>query len=564
MPTVVDELVVKLGLDPKDFVSGQKKATDALRKTKEAAKEGSKEVSEGAGDMLKAFGGLQGKLLGIAALFTGGLGLTEFSKKMAAATTQTTYLARQVGVSAQALETWEGAGAKVGATAGEIAGSIANMNKQLLAGQLHGVTGIQKFFRAMNVNPYDRNGKRREMTDVLMDMSRWGKTQKPEMAAQIFSEMGNSPGMINLLLQGPEKLKAALDENKKAALPDGDRKKFEDLNTSFHQLTLDTERLARSIEIHLLPTIQKTINFLDRLAKFLTPASPEKVKEFTDKKLPEMGGSKSIFGRIKDWWNGSSTTGDSSKSETGSSAVTATTSAAPPRPSAGGNDVAPTMARARAAAAKGYMIDQLRREGVPEGNVEAAASMLAGQAIAESNLRPNLIHDGGTGYGIYGARLDRRSRMLAWLKENGYAANSLEGQSRYMAREAMNDPRFRASRAALVAATRDNMASGTRILTRNFEAPAVDNSPYRLGAALGVLGIPADVWARGSTAIIPHPGLMALQGAGNVSHNNTTSTTSVQNLNVYSPTNDPYGHAADIAASLQRTSAMNQANQGPN
>jgi len=218
------------------------------------------------------------------------------------------------------------------------------------------------------------------------------------------------------------------------------------------------------------------------------------------------------------------------------------------------------------------MMDQLRREGVPEANVESAASMLAGQAIAESNLNPNLTHDGGTGYGIYGARLGRRARMFEWLKKNGYAMNSLEGQSRYMATEAMNDPTYRASRNALMTATPGTMAYGTRVLTNNFERPAVDNSGARYAAARGVLGIesagprsaPRDIWSSGVAAIVPHPGLLAFQDAGNVSHNNTTSSTSVQNLNVYSPSNDPNQHAADIAASLRRTSTMNQANQGPN
>jgi hypothetical protein len=79
--------------------------------------------------------------------------------------------------------------------------------------------------------------------------------------------------------------------------------------------------------------------------------------------------------------------------------------------------------------------DQLRKEGVPEANVHAAASVLAGNAVQESKLNPRAVHDQGTGYGIYGARLARRDRMLAWLSQHGYAKDSLEGQARYMAHE---------------------------------------------------------------------------------------------------------------------------------
>lgn len=608
MPTIVDELVVLLGLDPKNFEAGQKKAKESLDKTKKAASEGSKEVSAGAGDMLKAFGGLQGKLLGIAALFTGGLGITEFSKKMAAVTTQATYLARQVGLSAQELEAWDATGAKVGATAGEISGSIAGIYRQLKRGQLHGVSSLQPYFQSMTSKKYPtgiplvdpKTGKDRTPTELLSDASEWGQTKSDKaMVSQLWSEMGMAPSLIALLHQGPEKLRAQLDQNKKNTLSDEDRKKFESVNAAFHQLALDSDRLARSISLHLIPTIEKVLNFLDRMTKYLTPAPAEEVQKFTDKHLPEMGGKKSIFGRIKSWWDGD---GDNAaakqRSESGaavapSSPGTTIAPATPATPTSGGNDVAPRSQGARASLAKGYMMDQLRREGVPEQNVEAAASMLAGQAIAESNLRPELHHDGGTGYGIYGARLGRRSKMFEWLKQNGYSMNSLEGQSRYMAREAMNDPTYRASRNALMTATPESMAHGTRVLTNNFERPAVDNSSARYAAARGVLGNKAvaanrvknasetsalwglidpanpkitlgGAWPKGSPDIIPHPGLLAFQDAGNVSHNNTTSSTNVQNLNIYSPSNDPNGHAADVRAALIRNDSMNQANQGPN
>ncbi|MBN9039841.1 MAG: hypothetical protein BGP05_21970 [Rhizobiales bacterium 62-47] len=142
----------------------------------------------------------------------------------------------------------------------------------------------------------------------------------------------------------------------------------------------------------------------------------------------------------------------------------------------------------RIATAKTAMMDQLRREGVPEANLDTAASMLAGQAIAESNLNPNLPHDGGTGYGIYGARLDRRSRMLKWLRKNGYADNSLEGQSRYMAHEAMSD-RYRRSRRALMNASPETMRSGNAALTEEFENPAVKNYGARLRATMGAKSV---------------------------------------------------------------------------
>lgn len=154
-------------------------------------------------------------------------------------------------------------------------------------------------------------------------------------------------------------------------------------------------------------------------------------------------------------------------------------------PSAGPGHARPGGGVGSAGAAKradmmAYAMDQLRKEGVPEASLRAAAAHLVGQADMESGLDPNKSHDGGTGYGIYGARLGRRSKMFAWLKAHGYEKNSAEGQMRYMAHEAMNDKTYGATRRALIEARPETFDRDSDTITRNFEAPKINN--YRGGA----------------------------------------------------------------------------------
>ena len=157
-----------------------------------------------------------------------------------------------------------------------------------------------------------------------------------------------------------------------------------------------------------------------------------------------------------------------------------------------------TRGAARTADMMRYAMDQLRREGVPEDQLRTAAAHLVGQAHMESGLDPNKVHDGGTGYGIYGARdpggrgKQRRSEMLKWLRANGYAPNSAEGQMRYMSHEAMTDPSYRATRGVLMGRGTGNVEVDTNTITRNFEAPAVINR--RSGAVRNALRIgPSEV-----------------------------------------------------------------------
>ncbi|GEP08585.1 phage tail tip lysozyme [Methylobacterium gnaphalii] len=174
----------------------------------------------------------------------------------------------------------------------------------------------------------------------------------------------------------------------------------------------------------------------------------------------------------------------------GSSSAGATggqTTANTPRGTGRGNSRA-----ARTGDMMAYAMDQLRREGVPEANLRQAAAHLVGQATMESGLDPNKTHDGGTGYGIYGARDPkgwgdykgaRRSHMVKWLEKNGYARNSAEGQMRYMAHEAMSGSYPNTKRILMSGGG----AEHTNTITREFEGPAVIN--HRAGAVQNAMRV---------------------------------------------------------------------------
>ena len=118
-----------------------------------------------------------------------------------------------------------------------------------------------------------------------------------------------------------------------------------------------------------------------------------------------------------------------------------------------------------------FMEDELRKNGLNPEAAKYGAAALAGNAMQESNGNPTTIHDGGTGYGIYGARLIRMNRMLGWMAQHGYARDSLEGQSRYMAHEAMNSGAYGRTRAALEHANAGNLGDVAQTVGEEFENP---------------------------------------------------------------------------------------------
>lgn len=78
--------------------------------------------------------------------------------------------------------------------------------------------------------------------------------------------------------------------------------------------------------------------------------------------------------------------------------------------------------------------------------------------------------------------------MFSWLNSHGFANDSLEGQMKYMAHEAMTGAKYGPTRAALMHATPGSIDRDTRIITPNFEGPKFDNSGARVGFVRSALG----------------------------------------------------------------------------
>lgn len=318
MATVIDELIVELKLDPKQFDQASKDQVGKLRQFEHEHERHSKKMAKDTDSLTQAFSLLQGRLLAIAGLFMGGMGISQFTEHITKLTAQTGFLANSLGISTTEITKWQGVGATVGATAGEMAQAVASIRQgqaDIQIGRQSGLSAFSYMTHQANQGPavdiFDSKGNQRSGTDVLMDISRWLQSQKekgPEATNNatrtLSSLLGMGQGTINTLMLGPDELRKRLAEMEKFAPTQNQIRKFTELQEAFGKLEQSSQALGRAFIEKLQPTILLIIQLLDKLANILHPASDEKIKEFTDKHVPEMGGSRSIFGRIKSWWNG--------------------------------------------------------------------------------------------------------------------------------------------------------------------------------------------------------------------------------------------------------------------
>src|SRR5580700_8805868 len=117
MATVVDSLVIELGLDPSKFTAGQRQALDSMRKFEQEAVRGGKEV-EGAGKRIdQFFGTIKRGALGALTAFGIGVGLkemNEFINKITVADANVGRFARTMNISGRELSAWQGVAKQTG------------------------------------------------------------------------------------------------------------------------------------------------------------------------------------------------------------------------------------------------------------------------------------------------------------------------------------------------------------------------------------------------------------------------------------------------------------------
>ena len=126
MPTVIDSLIVTLGLDAKDVDA---KAPGVRQKLKDLEKSGDS-ASRGIGGVSKAAKGtgeeltsLAGKMAAFLALIGGTVALRQFTMEAIKTNTQLNYLSKNLNIPVQTLSQWGIAATMVGGSAQEMQGS---------------------------------------------------------------------------------------------------------------------------------------------------------------------------------------------------------------------------------------------------------------------------------------------------------------------------------------------------------------------------------------------------------------------------------------------------------
>lgn len=265
MPTIIDELIIKLGLDASGYKRGADQAKGDLRKTSEEAKKRAKEIEDAGKRASAFFTKLRNEALGLFAALAVGRGLTQFVQNTIGAEAAVGRLAKNIGMTTESLTAWQNAAKRFGGSAEATGASFQGLRQQFEQFALTGQSAVLPFFRALGIQVTDAQNKVRPLEDIFMDLSDRFSKMEPSRAQAWGASLGLDQGTINLLMQGPAAVGRTLEEMKRlGVITQKDAESGQALTNSILSIQQAVERLGRAIITSAAGPIQDMLTAMEK------------------------------------------------------------------------------------------------------------------------------------------------------------------------------------------------------------------------------------------------------------------------------------------------------------
>lgn len=272
---IVDEFVVELGLDPKKFTEGQKEAMASFKRTQEEATRRGKDIEASGKQVDESFRKVTRSAVGLFTLLAGADGLKQFVQNTIKVDEATGILAHNLGVSTEELSIWQGAVKQAGGTAEDAAAgfqSLVNTTQQI---KLTGTSAAVPYLRLLGINSL---AELENTPAALLKISDAMSKLSPARAQALGAGAGLTPGLINLLEQGPVAVRRYLDAQREAgSITEEDARAAAHLTKEVTLLNSAWTKLGRDILTTVVGPLTTLLTLLTKIGEKIA-AAPATVK----------------------------------------------------------------------------------------------------------------------------------------------------------------------------------------------------------------------------------------------------------------------------------------------
>ena len=269
MPTIIDALIVTLGLEAAGFASGAAKTTAGLRQVSGASDRTGKDLDQMARVATQGIARVRNEVLGLFALLTAGRGMKELASDIMHTDIASGRMATTLGLSAKELSGWQGAAERAGGSADAIASSMQSLSSQIEGFKQNGQGGENfiPWLARLHVSLKDAQNQWKSVSQLYEDIASSADFQRMDSKAQnsLLAHLGVDPGTVQLLAKGLDIVRQLRGEATTRNAPTAeDVQRARDLQNALINLRDDGEGFARSIANDISPAVTDMLRQLDR------------------------------------------------------------------------------------------------------------------------------------------------------------------------------------------------------------------------------------------------------------------------------------------------------------
>jgi hypothetical protein len=273
MATIIDALLVTLGLDVSGYERGQKKAGDSLKKFGDRSAEETKKIEAQTKAMADGFGRIKQDILGMTAAALGSKGVVSFLKTMADGQAALAQKSRDFGESSKTIDVIGHAFKRLGGSAEGVQGLFQNIHDAMTDASMGKDSPVLSALNALGVTVLDASGKTRAMTDIIDELNRAFNDTKftEQQKIRLGQMLSADPNTSNVLRRSVAEYQAAMDAAMKhSSVTDQSAESARKLATAWAALGDDLSIVGERIFSNAIPALVTLTKEVDRaLEKFL-------------------------------------------------------------------------------------------------------------------------------------------------------------------------------------------------------------------------------------------------------------------------------------------------------
>ena len=256
MATIIDSLLITLGLDVTGVTKGQKEAKESLKKTGDEAVKTQKDLDAAAKRTAESYKKVRDGILEITAAVVGAVAGKEFLAYITATDVAVGRLAKNLNTSTEELSAWEGVARRLGGQGSDADSLFRGINQMMEDFRLNGGSSAFSPLVRAGLDLAKFMDKSTSYTQrLLMMRDAMSKLSAPD-AQRLGGMAGFSEEGLNILVQTDYALEKLLETQKKMNVEsERDRKEAVQRNMAWHDLTETMTGFGRKIANELSPLL---------------------------------------------------------------------------------------------------------------------------------------------------------------------------------------------------------------------------------------------------------------------------------------------------------------------